>query len=174
MRKIIIDHKTLERTIRRLAYEIIEKTTNLENVILLGIKHKGVRIAEILQENIYQIEGIHVSQYELDITPFRDDIKTTVLPTINETYVKADLTNKIVILVDDVLYTGRTIRAAMDAVMKLSRPEEIKLAILIDRGHRQLPIRADYVGKNIPTSKEETIKVTITDFSQQDKVEIIQ
>lgn len=174
MRKTIIDHKTLERTIRRLAYEIIEKTTNLESVVLLGIKHKGVRIAEILQENIYQIEGIHVSQYELDITPFRDDIKTTVLPTINETYVKTDLTDKIVILVDDVLYTGRTIRAAMDAVMKLSRPEEIKLAILIDRGHRQLPIRADYVGKNIPTSKEETIKVTITDFSEQDKVEIIQ
>ncbi len=173
MEKIIIDNDTLKRTIRRLSYEIIEKNENLQNVVLLGIKKKGVRLAEIIQENIEQIEGIKVTVYPLDITPYRDDLVSDIPRSINKEYVKESLEGKLVILVDDVLFTGRTIRAAMDAVIDLGRPEVIELAILIDRGHRQLPIKANYVGKNIPTSRNETIKAYISDLSEQDKVIIL-
>lgn len=173
MKKTIIDHSTLQRTLRRMAYEIIEKTKELDGVVLLGIKQKGVCVAEILQDNIERIEGIKVPQYGLDITPFRDDVKTDVPTDINNAVIDIDLTDKIVILVDDVLYTGRTIRAAMDAVIELGRPERIELAILVDRGHRQLPIRANYVGKNIPTASDEKVVVHLSDLSEKDCVEII-
>ena len=173
MEKVIIDHQTLKRTLRRLAYEIIENTKDLQNVVLLGIKTKGIRLAEIIQENIEHIEGVQVGHYTLDITPYRDDMTTDIPKSINKEYVTEDLAGKIVILVDDVLYTGRTIRAAMDAVIELGRPEVIQLAVLIDRGHRQLPIKANFVGKNIPTSKQETIKTYISDLGEQDKVLLI-
>ena len=173
MSKIIIDNETMKRTLRRLAYEIIEQNDQLDNIVLLGIRKKGVVIASIIQENIKRVEGIDLETYEIDITPYRDDIESDVPKSINKEYVKTDLTDRTVVLVDDVLYTGRTVRAAMDAIIDLGRPSKIELAVLVDRGHRQLPLRADYIGKNIPTSKDETVKVTVTDLSGNDKVEII-
>ncbi len=173
MEKIIIDNETMKRTLRRLSYEIIEKHKSLENLVLLGIRKKGVVLADIIANNIYKIEGIKVENYELDITPYRDDIKTDLDKSINKEYVKTSLKDKVVLLVDDVLYTGRTIRAAMDACIDLGRPTSIELAVLIDRGHRQLPIRANYIGKNIPTSKDETVKAYITDLGTYDKVVIV-
>lgn len=173
MSKVIIDNETMKRTLRRLAYEIIEKNDDLENIVLLGIRRKGVVLAEIIQNNIKKIEGVELDTYQIDITPYRDDIKSDIPKSVNKEYVTKDLTNRIVILIDDVLYTGRTVRAAMDAVIDLGRPEKIELGVLVDRGHRQLPIRANYIGKNIPTSKQETVKVTVTDLSENDKVEII-
>ena len=173
MEKKLVDNETMKRTMRRLSYEIIEKNEDIENIVLLGIMKKGVVLSEILKENIKKIEGINLHQYKLDITPYRDDLETDIPKTINKEYVDIDLTGKIVILVDDVLFTGRTVRAAMDACMDLGRPEKIELAVLVDRGHRQLPIKANYIGKNIPTSKEETVKVTVTDFSDSDNITII-
>jgi len=173
MEKIIIDSETLKRTIRRISYEIIEKNNEIENVILLGIKAKGIPLTKIIQENIKQIEGISLETGSIDITPYRDDIKSDILKEINKETVPFSIENKIVVLIDDVLYTGRTIRAAMDAVMDLGRPKKIELAILIDRGHRQLPIKANYIGKNIPTSKDELVKVILSDLSSDDKVLII-
>ncbi len=173
MEKKLVDNETMKRTMRRLSYEIIEKNEDIENIVLLGIMKKGVILSEILKENIKKIEGISLHQYKLDITPYRDDLETDIPKTINKEYVDIDLTGKIVILVDDVLFTGRTVRAAMDACMDLGRPEKIELAVLVDRGHRQLPIKANYIGKNIPTSKDETVKVTVTDFSDSDNITII-
>ncbi|XMB73237.1 bifunctional pyr operon transcriptional regulator/uracil phosphoribosyltransferase PyrR [Mycoplasmatota bacterium WC30] len=170
MEKILIDNETMKRTLRRLSYEIIEKNSDLSNIILLGIRRKGVAISKIIATNIERIEGLKLPNYELDITPYRDDIETDIPKTINKQYVKESLTGKIVILVDDVLYTGRTVRAAMDACMDLGRPEKIELAVLVDRGHRQLPIKANYIGKNIPTSNDETVKVKVSDLSDSDKV----
>lgn len=170
MEKILIDNQTMKRTLRRLSYEIIEKNSDLNNIVLLGIRKKGVAISKIIATNIERIEGIRLPNYELDITPYRDDIKTEIPKTVNEEYVKESLTGKIVILVDDVLYTGRTVRAAMDACMDLGRPEKIELAVLVDRGHRQLPIKANYIGKNIPTSLDETVQVKVSDLGDTDKV----
>ena len=173
MEKVLIDNETMKRTLRRISFEIIEQNKDLNNIVLLGIRKKGVVLAEIIAENIKRIEGVNISQYQLDITPYRDDIETDIPKSINKEYVKESLKDKIVILVDDVLYTGRTVRASMDACMDLGRPEKIELAVLIDRGHRQLPIRANYIGKNIPTSNDETIKVSVTDLTENDKVVII-
>ena len=173
MEKIIIDSETMKRTIRRISYEILEKNNNIEDVVLLGIRRKGITLAKIIQENIKNIEGVSLELGEIDITPYRDDIKSEVSKDINKELVTFDIENKVVILIDDVLFTGRTIRAAMDAVMDLGRPKKIELAILVDRGHRQLPIKANYIGKNIPTSTDETIKVVLSDLSPNDKVLIL-
>ena len=173
MEKLIIDNETMRRTLRRLTYEIIENNKDINNIVLLGVRRKGVTLAYIVQENIKKIEGIKVPTYEIDITPYRDDVTTEIPKSINRELVTEDLTDKVVILVDDVLFTGRTVRAGMDACMDLGRPEKIELAVLIDRGHRQLPIKANYIGKNIPTSRDETVKVTVTDLSESDSVIII-
>lgn len=170
MEKIVIDHLTMKRTIRRISYEMIEKNKTLENIVILGIRKKGVVLAQIIAENINQIEGTEVPVFELDITPYRDDIETNIPKNVNKALVKVSLTNKVVVLIDDVLYTGRTVRAAMDAVMDLGRPERIELGVLIDRGHRQIPISPNYVGKNIPTSQEEHILVVLSDLGENDKV----
>ena len=170
MEKLIIDNETLKRTIRRLSYEIIEKNKNLEDVCLVGIKSKGIPLSYLIQQNIKQIEGITVERGDIDITPYRDDIQSNINKSVNVKTVPFEVKGKVVILIDDVLYTGRTIRAAMDALIDLGRPHRIELLVLVDRGHRELPIRANYIGKNIPTSKEETIKVTISDLSGNDKV----
>jgi pyrimidine operon attenuation protein/uracil phosphoribosyltransferase len=172
MEKNVVDNLTMKRTIRRISYEIIEKNKVLENIVILGIRKKGVVLARIIAENINQIEGTEVLSYELDITPYRDDLKTDIPKEINLELVKTSLTGKVVVLIDDVLYTGRTVRAAMDAVMDLGRPERIELGVLVDRGHRQIPISPNYVGKNIPTSQDELIKVILTDLSENDKVVI--
>lgn len=170
MEKLIIDNETLKRTVRRLSYEIIENNKNIENVCLIGIEKKGVNLANLIQKNIKAIEGVTLDTGSIDITPYRDDVESRIEREINKETVLFDVKDKIVILVDDVLFTGRTIRAAMDAVIDLGRPLRIELLALVDRGHRELPIRANYIGKNIPTSMEESIKVFITDLSGEDKV----
>ncbi|MDY5634762.1 MULTISPECIES: bifunctional pyr operon transcriptional regulator/uracil phosphoribosyltransferase PyrR [Streptococcus] len=167
--KEIVDDVTMKRAITRITYEIIERNKNLDNIVLAGIKTRGVFIARRIQERLKQLEGFDIPLGELDIKPFRDDMKveedTTVMPV--------DITGKDVILVDDVLYTGRTIRAAIDNVVSLGRPSRVSLAVLVDRGHRELPIRADYVGKNIPTSAVEEIVVEVAEFDGQDRISIV-
>jgi len=174
MEKLILDNETIKRTLRRIAYEIIEKNSNLNDCVLIGIKQKGIIMAKLLSENIKQIEGVSLYTNSIDITPFRDDIETKTSKDINNYIKKEDVLGKTVILIDDVLYTGRTIRAAMDAIIHIGRPSKIDLAVLVDRGHRQLPIRANYIGKNIPTSNTETVKVNITENYQDSSVMILQ
>lgn len=164
--KEIVDALTMQRAITRITYEIIERNKSLERLVLAGIKTRGVYIAQRIQDRIRQLEGFKVPVGILDTKPFRDDIKgeedTTEMPV--------DVTDKDVILVDDVLYTGRTIRAAIDNLVSLGRPSRVSLAVLVDRGHRELPIRADYVGKNIPTSSVEEIVVEMSEVDGQDRV----
>lgn len=158
--KLIMDKDHVLRTLRRMSHEIIETTEDLSDVVLLGIKSKGTPIAKILAEYIKTFEGTNVNCYEIDISKYRDDAKKSdIMVNIDES-----LEGKIVILVDDVLYTGRSVRAAMDAVMDLGRASMIRLAVLVDRGHRELPIRADYVGKNLPTSRNEVVLVNLDDL----------
>ncbi|HEL1584947.1 TPA: bifunctional pyr operon transcriptional regulator/uracil phosphoribosyltransferase PyrR [Streptococcus suis] len=168
--KEIVDDMTMKRAITRITYEIIERNKNLDNIVLAGIKTRGVFIAKRIQERLRQLEGIEVPLGELDTKPFRDDIKVTEDTTI----MVADVNNRDVILVDDVLYTGRTIRAAIDNVVSLGRPARVSLAVLVDRGHRELPIRADYVGKNIPTSRSEEIIVHMTETDGEDVVLLVE
>ena len=168
--KEIVDDVTMKRAITRITYEIIERNKNLDQIVLAGIKTRGVFIARRIQERLKQIEDLDVPIGELDTKPFRDDVKveedTTDMPI--------DITNKDVILIDDVLYTGRTIRAAIDNLVSHGRPARVSLAVLVDRGHRELPIRADYVGKNIPTSSLEEIVVEMTEIDGQDRVSIVE
>lgn len=173
MEKTIIDSQTLKRTIRRLSYEVIENNKDLNEVCLIGIKNKGINLANLIKENIAHIEGHKISCGYIDITPYRDDLTTDTSKEINKETVPFTIKGKTVILVDDVFYTGRTIRAAMDALIDLGRPNCIELLVLIDRGHRELPIRANYIGKNIPTSKDESIHVYLTDLSESDKVILV-
>lgn len=167
--KEIVDDVTMKRAITRITYEIIERNKQLDNVVLAGIKTRGVFLARRIQERLCQLEGLELPIGELDIKPFRDDVKvdedTTLMPV--------DITGKDVILVDDVLYTGRTIRAAIDNLVSLGRPARVSLAVLVDRGHRELPIRADYVGKNIPTSSVEEIIVEVVEVDGRDRVSIV-
>ena len=147
----------------------------MDDLILVGIRRRGVPLAERLAEIIKQIEGVQVPVGKLDITLYRDDL--TALsdhPVVRGTDIPYDVTNKTVIFVDDVLYTGRTIRAAMDALMDMGRPHLIQLAVLIDRGHRELPIRADYIGKNVPTAKKESIKVMLREIDNEEGVVIVE
>ncbi len=153
--KIIIEAEQFEKTLKRITHEIIEKNENLHDVVLVGIKRKGTPLAKYLSQMIKLIDGTDVPVEEIDINSYRDDYKKSEA-TIS---FKTNVTGKVVILVDDVLYTGRSVRAAMDAIIDLGRPAKIELAILVDRGHRELPIRADFVGKNIPTSKSESVVV---------------
>ena len=172
---VVLDQAAINRALTRIAHEILEHNKGGENLVLVGIKTRGVPIAKRLQEKIAQIEQITVPIGELDITLYRDDLQEkSTAPTLIATNIDVDIQDKTIVLVDDVLYTGRTVRAAMDAVMDISRPSQIQLAVLIDRGHRELPIRADYVGKNIPTSKEEIISVGITELDELDEVSILE
>lgn len=157
-----MDQAAMERALTRIAHEILENNKGGKDLVLVGIKTRGVPLTLRLQKKIKEIEQITVPIGELDITLYRDDLDIVTEdadPELKETNIEEDILGKTIILIDDVLYTGRTVRAAMDAVMDIGRPEQIKLGILIDRGHRELPIRADYVGKNIPTAKEEIIEV---------------
>ncbi|TVP86762.1 MAG: bifunctional pyr operon transcriptional regulator/uracil phosphoribosyltransferase PyrR [Acholeplasmataceae bacterium] len=155
--KEIMNQEQLERTLKRMTHEIIERNPDLEDVVLAGILKKGHPIATILKENLKRFAQIDVPVHALDIWPYRDDLDAPEQPATPAVSIK----DKVVILVDDVLYTGRSVRAAMDALTHLGRPRQIQLAILIDRGHRELPIRADYIGKNIPTSRQEHVIVDI-------------
>lgn len=168
-RKEIIDDVTMKRAITRITYEIIERNKNLDNIVLAGIKTRGVFLAKRIQERLKQLENLDIPVGELDTKPFRDDMKVEV----DTTTMPVDITDKDIILIDDVLYTGRTIRAAIDNLVSLGRPSRVSLAVLIDRGHRELPIRADYVGKNIPTSQFEEILVEVMEHDGYDHVSII-
>lgn len=163
MEKIIIDRERFDRTISRISHEIIEKHHSLDNVIIVGIKRRGAEIAMLLQKRIEKLSGTQLPSMELDITFYRDDLspmdQTENLPIYRGASQYINIQNKTVILVDDVLFTGRTIRAAMDALTDFGRAARIELVIFVDRGHRELPIRADYVGKNLPTSRLETVQV---------------
>ena len=156
----IMDENAIRRAIVRISHEIIEKNNGVNNVVLVGIKTRGVPMAEKICAYIKEYEGTGLPCGSLDITFYRDDItQISAQPECNGTEISFNIEGKDVVLIDDVLYTGRTARAAMDAIMKLGRAKTIQLAVLIDRGHRELPIRADYVGKNLPTSKNEVVKV---------------
>lgn len=152
--KTILDEAAIRRALTRIAHEILERNKGVEECVLVGIRTRGIHLARRLAERIHRIEGEQVPVGELDITLYRDDLtEKTEQPEVRDSDLPVEIHGKTVILVDDVLYTGRTVRAAMDAVIDRGRPRMIQLAVLVDRGHRELPIRADYVGKNVPTSK---------------------
>lgn len=161
----IMDESGIQRAITRIAHEIIERNKGIEDVILIGIQRRGVPLAKSIAKKIEEVENKKVNVGILDITFYRDDLSMLAEhPVVNKTEIDFTIKNKIIVLVDDVIYTGRTVRAAIDAVMDIGRPRSIQLAVLVDRGHRELPIRADYVGKNVPTSKNEIVHVKLEQF----------
>ncbi|WP_096199282.1 bifunctional pyr operon transcriptional regulator/uracil phosphoribosyltransferase PyrR [Bacillus sp. FJAT-45350] len=176
-KRVIFDEQAIQRATTRIAHEIIERNKGIENCVLVGIKTRGIYLAKRLAERIEQIEGMSIPVGEVDITLYRDDLTVKTAseePLLKGTNVPMDVTDRKVILIDDVLYTGRTVRAALDALIDLGRPAQIQLAVLIDRGHRELPIRPDYVGKNVPTSKEEIIAANLKEIDEVDEVSIKQ
>lgn len=171
LKSVLMDDKAIKRTLTRISHEIIEKNKGTENLVLLGIKSRGVPLANRIAELINMFEGTEVEVGSVDITKYRDDLKKPEnLKEHNSIELGVDLTGKKIILVDDVLFTGRSVRAAIDAIIDIGRPEMIQLAVLVDRGHRELPIRADYVGKNIPTSRKEDISVLLVEKDGVDSV----
>lgn len=168
----IMDKQAIQRALMRIAHEVLEKNKGVENLCLVGIRTRGAVLAERINECIRQIEGSTVPVGILDITLYRDDLTlVAVQPIVHETLIPFDIADKIIVLVDDVLFTGRTIRAALDALIDFGRPANIQLAVLIDRGHRELPIRADYVGKNIPTAIDQNVKVVLKESdAKEDEV----
>lgn len=167
----IMDENGIIRAVTRIAHEIIERNKGVEDLVLIGIQRRGVPLARMIANKINEVEGRDVPVGILDITFYRDDLSMLAEhPVINGTEIDFQITDKIIVLVDDVIYTGRTVRSAIDAIMDIGRPKMIQLAILIDRGHRELPIRSDFVGKNVPTSKNEVINVKLYDI---DKVNVV-
>ncbi len=174
MKKEILDQRDIDRALSRIAHEIVEKNRDLAQLCLIGIQRGGVHIARRLANKIKEYEGYELPCGSLDISLYRDDINIRKeQPVVRRTEIDFDINDKTVILVDDVLFTGRSIRAAMDALMDMGRPAKIQLAVLIDRGHRELPIRPDFVGKNVPTSLKETIEVQLREEGASDRVIII-
>lgn len=168
---VIMNTSEMNRAIKRMAHEVIEANKGVENLVILGVQRRGVPLARKLAEAIKQVEGTELPQGALDITFYRDDLSTLgPSPQVSSTEMPFDVAGKIIILVDDVLFTGRTVRAALDVIMDWGRPECIRLAVLVDRGHRELPIRPDFVGKNVPTSQREIIKVKVADFDDKEEV----
>ena len=163
MYSVVMDAIGMDRALMRIAHEIIERNESTQDLCIVGIKRRGEQLSQIIAHNLEKL-GAAVKTGTLDITRYRDDIESDA--TLNEVQLPFDVKNQIVIIVDDVLYTGRTVRAAIDAILAHGRPAKIQLAVLVDRGHRELPIRADYVGKNIPTSREERIHVQIPPFEE--------
>ncbi len=172
-KNVIMDSDAIRRALVRIAHEIIEKNKGVEDVVIVGIRTRGVPLAQRIAAEVSSIENCEMTVGMLDITLYRDDLSTLGYnPVVHGTDINFDLSGKHVILVDDVLYTGRTIRAALDAVIDMGRPKTIQLAVLVDRGHKELPIRADYVGKNVPTSQKETIEVVLNEIDGEDEVYI--
>lgn len=174
LKSVLLDEKALQRTLTRISHEIIERNKGVEDIVLIGIKRRGFPIAERISEKIEAIEGVKIPVGSVDISLYRDDLKKVAdAPRLNDGHLGVEVAGKKVILVDDVIYTGRTARAAIDAVIAVGRPQIIELAVLIDRGHRELPIRADFVGKNVPTSKSEIIAVELRESDgKEDSVKI--
>jgi len=169
----IIDAEGLRRIITRIAHEIVERNHGVSDLVLVGIRRRGVPLAARIASKIEEFEGGAPVLGSLDITLYRDDLSQVgPQPVVGGTEIPVDMTGKVVVLVDDVLYTGRTVRAAMDAIMDLGRPRAVQLAVIVDRGHRELPVRADFVGKNVPTSKKEIIGVRVKEIDHEDCVVI--
>ena len=169
---IIMDEPAINRAITRIAHEILERNEGCEDLAVVGIVTRGDLLAKKLVDKIEEIEGVRVPLGSLDISLYRDDYLTNIAPEIHATRIPFDVDGKRVVLVDDVLYTGRTIRAALDAVMDLGRPQRIELAVLVDRGHRELPICPDFVGKNVPSSHEENVRLYLKEVDGRSSVEI--
>jgi pyrimidine operon attenuation protein / uracil phosphoribosyltransferase len=173
-RALVMDEKAIGRALVRIAHEIIEDNKGTENMAIIGIKARGAPLAQRIAEIINQIEETKLPVGSMDITLYRDDIQTKLeQPLVQKTEIDFDVVDKTIILVDDVLFTGRTIRAALDQIIDFGRPKSIQLAVLIDRGHRELPIRADYVGKNIPTAFDDLVEVKIKETDGEDSVGVI-
>ncbi|HEC2156539.1 TPA: bifunctional pyr operon transcriptional regulator/uracil phosphoribosyltransferase PyrR [Staphylococcus delphini] len=170
--RVVLDESAIKRTVTRIAHEILEYNKGTENLVLLGIKTRGEYLAQRIQQKIQQIEEVVVPTGAIDITSFRDDIDSRQPLETPGFDIDTDLNHQVVIIVDDVLYTGRTVRASLDAILLHARPKKIGLATLVDRGHRELPIRADFVGKNIPTSHEESVNVYLEEIDDRNAVVI--
>lgn len=172
--KIIMDSQDMARALTRVSHEILERNKGTQNLALVGIRTGGVYLAQRLVSRIREIEHVNVPVGELDITLYRDDLSIRQdQPEVKKTLIPFDISEMAIVLIDDVLFTGRTIRSAMDALIDLGRPAEIQLAVLIDRGHRQLPIRANYIGKSVPTARDEVVRVFLEELGQEDRVAII-
>lgn len=170
-----MDESAVMRALKRVSHEILEKNGGCKEICIVGIKRRGVSVANIIADNIKQIEGTRPPVGELDIKLYRDDLsKVADDPVVSDKQSLFDVTDKTVVLADDVIYTGRTVRAALDAVMNFGRPAKIQLAVLVDRGHRELPIKGDFVGKNVPTSKQERVAVKIPPFESETSVELFE
>ena len=170
----IMDEQAISRALIRISHEIIEKNKGVDDLVIIGIRRRGVPLAKKLAEYISSIEGVNVAVGILDITLYRDDLSLLAAhPVVHKTEIPFKITDKKVILVDDVVYTGRTVRAALDALSHLGRAQSIQLAVLIDRGHRELPIRPDFVGKNVPTSKDEIVEVRLKEIDGENNVVIL-
>ncbi len=173
LKSIVMEDDGIERSLTRIAHEILERNKGAENIALVGIVTRGDILASKLAKKIQEIEGVEVPLGRLDISFYRDDFAMHLSPEVLSTDILFDIDGRDIVLVDDVLYTGRTIRAALDALMDIGRPETVQLAVLIDRGHRQLPIRADYVGKNVPSSDEENVRLLLKETDGISQVEIL-
>lgn len=174
MKKQIMDEAALKRAVMRISHEILEKNKGTDGILLVGIKRRGVYLAQMIRDNILKIENAEVPCESLDIHFYRDDLsKETDAPIFRESNENIEVTGKKIIIVDDVLYTGRTVRAAIEAVFSMGRPSKIQLAILVDRGHRELPFRADFVGKSIPTSRDEKVSVKVECLDGETGVDLI-
>ena len=173
-KKIIMTPEDIKRSLARIAHEIIERNKTTEHLVLVGMRTRGVPLAKRLVANMEDLEGLKIPVGALDISLYRDDLSSlNPQPTVQRTDIPVNIDGKSVVLVDDVLYTGRSTRAAMDALIDLGRPRSIQLAVLVDRGHRELPIRADYVGRNIPSSRDEKIQVQLVETDGIDEVVIV-
>ena len=171
----VMDAAGINRTLSRLALQIVERNAGTEDLLLVGIRRRGVPLAERLAEKIAHLEGARPQTGQLDITLYRDDLSTVgPRPVVNRTDIPSDVTDSTIVLVDDVLYTGRTIRAALDELVDFGRPRRVELAVLIDRGHRELPIQADYVGKYVQTTASEIIKVMLEDYDEDEQVVVVE
>lgn len=170
---IILDKQAITRAITRISHEIIERNKGVDNLVLIGIQRRGVPLAKRIAQKIYEVENVKVDTGILDITFYRDDLSLLAEhPVVNGTYIDFVIQDKIIVLVDDVIYTGRTIRAAIDAIFEIDRPKAVQLAVLVDRGHRELPFRPDYVGKNVPTSSSEMVNVKLYEVDGENIVTI--
>ncbi len=170
----VMDADQIRRAVKRISHEIVERNRGVKGIVVVGIRRRGVHLAQRIADYIEKIEGAKVPVGALDITLYRDDFQVTkniqTKPVVGTTEIKEDITDKVIVLVDDVLFTGRTIRAALDELIDFGRPRQIQLAVLVDRGHREFPIKADYVGRNLPTSENELVEVKLTELDGRDEV----
>lgn len=173
MEKTIADDLTIRRSLTRLTYEIIEKNKGVNNLVLVGIKTRGEYLAQRIARQMFKLEGSQVPVFAVDISDYRDDCDQKGAHQDLANQIDTNIDDKHIVLVDDVFYTGRTMRAAMDALMDMGRPQRISIAVLVDRGHREIPIRPDFVGKNIPTASNEKIKVNLTEVDDHDSIDLV-